>query len=134
MIYHMQNDYDSSLNHTVKKNFLFLIISDLQKNTVMKLDLLTAWDFDKTLSLYFDHDQDLITWIWFDNVNFRSFFENSIQNYMNIFINFIVSVVFLKTAVLFVLISSLTIRLLAHCFWLCFLFFSCNVLYTIKIS
>ena len=46
------------LHDMIKKIFFFLIISDLKRDTVTKLNSLTAWDLDRILSLYLDHDQN----------------------------------------------------------------------------
>ena len=126
---HKESDYVTWYN-----KIFFLIISDLKRNTVTELDLLTAWDFDRTLDLYLNYDQnqsheyDLMMWILkaFSKTAYEVIWVFSL---ISLFLLF-----FWKQLFLFVLISSLTIRLLAHCSWLCFLFSSCNVLYTTKTS
>ena len=112
----------------------FLIIFNLKRSTVMRLDLLTAWDFDRTLSSYLDHDQN-----WSHEYNLMMWISKAFLKmmYEAIWVFSLTSLFLLflwKQLFLFVLISSLAIRLLACCSWLCFLFSSCNVLYTMKIS
>ena len=118
------------------KNFSLIIFS-LKRDTVMRLDLLAAWDLDRTLDSYLDHSQDWLheydLMMWILKASLKTAYKViwSILVDFTVFTDFAVS---LRTVVLFVLTSSLAIRLLTCCSLLCFLFFSCNVLYTMKIS
>ena len=120
---HKESDYVTWYN-----KIFFLIISDLKRNTVTELDLLTAWDFDRTLDLYLNYDQnqsheyDLMMWI------LKAFLEQSRKSYLNVSIRLFCELFFNNWMIqIFFFICWLTSLLAIKEFFLLFkiiLFFS----------